>query len=105
MITNHFALSHTKLTTFKNTKFVFGTRNRALIDSIVLNNSCIQIHGRLIPQSFTMVIDGVQGVLVMATHPNKFVLMIPAIYLVSIRNDGIPTVLVENSYFYNRVHT
>jgi hypothetical protein len=52
-----------------------------------------------------MVIDGVQGVLVMATHPNKFVFMIPAGYLVSTRNDGIPTILVENSYFYNRVHT
>jgi hypothetical protein len=100
MITNHFALSHTKLATFKSTKFVLGTRNRTLIDSIVLNNSCIQIHGRLILQSFTMVIDGVQGVLVMVTHPNKFVLMTLARYLVSTRNDGIPIVLVENSYFY-----
>jgi putative ribosome biogenesis GTPase RsgA len=50
-----------------------------------------------------MVINGVQGVIVMATHPNKFVLMTLARYLVSTRNDGIPTILVENNYFYNRV--
>jgi putative ribosome biogenesis GTPase RsgA len=52
-----------------------------------------------------MVIDGVQGVFVMATHPNKFVLMTLTRYLVFTRNDGIPIVLVENNYFYNRVHT
>lgn len=71
----------------------------------MLNKSCIQIHGRLIPQSFTMVIDGVQGVIVMATNPNKFVLMTLARYLVSTKNDGIPTILVENNFFYNTIHT
>jgi len=50
-----------------------------------------------------MVINGVQGVIVMATHPNKFVLMTLARYLVSTRNDGVPTILVENNYFYNRI--
>jgi putative ribosome biogenesis GTPase RsgA len=50
-----------------------------------------------------MVINGVQGIIVMATHPNKFVLMILARYLVFTRNDGILAILVENSYFYNRV--
>ncbi len=52
-----------------------------------------------------MVIDGVQGVIVMATNPNKFVLMTLARYLVSTKNDGIPTILVENNFFYNTIHT
>jgi hypothetical protein len=41
----------------------------------------------------------------MATHPNKFVLVILIEYLISIRNDGIPTIIVDNSSFYNRICT
>jgi hypothetical protein len=41
----------------------------------------------------------------MVAHPNKFVLVILIEYLISIRNDGISTIIVDNSFFYNRICT
>jgi hypothetical protein len=50
-------------------------------------------------------IYGVQRVPMMMTYPTRFVPMTMARYLISIRNDEILAILVENSFYYNRVRT
>lgn len=105
MTTNYLAVSLTRLATLINTKSMSRARNRALIDPTSLNNNGIQIHGRLILQFFTTIIDGVQGVLVTGAHPTKSMPMILIEYLVLIMNDGILAIVVENGFFYNKVHT
>jgi hypothetical protein len=41
----------------------------------------------------------------MATHPSKFVPMTLTKYPISVRNGEIPTIFIENGFFYNRVRT
>jgi hypothetical protein len=52
-----------------------------------------------------MVTNGVQGVLVTITHPTGSMLVISTRYLVFVNNDGIPTILIDNNYFYNGIRT
>jgi hypothetical protein len=66
-------------------------RNITLPDTTMLKNSGIKFHGRSIPQFFRTTIDEVQGVLVMATHPTRFVCMIPTKHPIYVRNGEIPT--------------
>jgi hypothetical protein len=47
----------------------------------------------------------VQGIPMMTTYPTKYMLATTTGYQISIRNDEIPKILVENGYFHNRVHT
>lgn len=44
-----------------------------------------------------------QGVLVTIAYPTKFVPTIMVKYLVFVRNDEIPSILIENSYLHNKV--
>jgi hypothetical protein len=78
------------------------SRNKTLPYTITLKCSHIPIHGRPISQFFTMAIDGVQGVFVMATYPIKAMHVITTGYPISIRNDEIPTILVEISFVEGR---
>jgi len=68
MTTNHLVLNHTRLTTFRSTESMLGTRNIILLESTTLNNNGIQIHGGLILHFLTIITNGVQGVLMMTTH-------------------------------------
>jgi hypothetical protein len=52
-----------------------------------------------------MVINGVRGIPAMTTYPTRYVHATMAKYLISIRNDEIPIILIENGYFHNKVHT
>ncbi len=45
-----------------------------------------------------------QGIFMMVAHSTRSVPIISIEYLISIRNEGIPTWLVENKSFYNKVH-
>jgi hypothetical protein len=83
------------ITTFEITKFMLKVRNITLLDTIVLKNSGIQIHGRSIPQFSITLTDGVLRVPMMATHPTRFVFMTPTKYLVYVRNDESLTILIE----------
>jgi hypothetical protein len=74
-------------------------RNIALPNPTLLNNRGIQIHGGLVPQFFTIIINGVQGVLMTIAHPTKFMPMTLVEYLVFVTNDGILAILVENGFF------
>ncbi len=47
----------------------------------------------------------VQGIPMMPTYPTRSMLAATTRYQISIRNDEIPIILVENGYFHNRVHT
>lgn len=40
-----------------------------------------------------------------ATHPTESMHMTLVEYLIFVKNDGILVVLVENGFFYNKVHT
>jgi hypothetical protein len=104
MIANHHALSNTKLTTFRSTKSMPRLRNRTLPNTTTLKCNGIPIHGIPILYFFTTVIDGVQGVHVMATYPIRYMPVITARYPISIRNDEIPTILVEIGFVESRFY-
>lgn len=105
MTANHFFLSHTRLATVKSTESMPKARNKALLDPTLLNNNGIQIHERLVSQFCTTFTNGVQGIPMMATHPTRYMPITLARYPISVKNDGIPIVLFENSSFYNKIHT
>jgi hypothetical protein len=94
MIVNHLALSNARLPTFKSTKFVPRLRNRAPLDAATLKSNGIPIHGGPIPQIFTTVTNGVQGVPMMAAYPTRSMHVITTKYPISIRNDEIPVIHV-----------
>ncbi len=62
MIVNHLVMSNVRLATFQIIEYVFGLRNKTLPNFIVFKSNGILIHGKLVPQFFTMDTDGVQGV-------------------------------------------
>jgi hypothetical protein len=55
-------MSNVRLATFQIIEYVFGLRNKTLPNFIVFKSNGILIHGKLVPQFFTMDTDGVQGV-------------------------------------------
>jgi hypothetical protein len=59
MTIDHPILSHARITTFINTKYVFRSSHKTLPNTKMLKNNGIQIHGRLIKLFLTMIIDGV----------------------------------------------
>jgi hypothetical protein len=78
MITTHHVVNHARLATFKNTKFMLVLTNRALPNTIIPQHNGITFHGGMTNIEsifFTIVNDGVQGIIVMATYPNKYVPM------------------------------
>ncbi len=79
-------------------------RNRTLPNTTTLKCNGIPIHGIPILYFFTTVIDGVQGVHVMATYPIRYMPVITARYPISIRNDEIPTILVEIGFVESRFY-
>jgi len=105
MMVNYPTLNHTRVATFKSIESMFGTRIRVVLDSITLNNNGIQIHRMLIPHFLTMIIDGVQGVPMMATHSTRYVPITLVKYPISIKYEGILAKLVKNSSLYNKVCT
>jgi hypothetical protein len=52
-----------------------------------------------------MIIDGMQVVLMMVAHPTTSMLVTLIGYPISVRNDGILTIQVENNSFYNKINT
>jgi hypothetical protein len=68
---------------------MLGANNRVLPDSTTLNNSAIQIHGRLVLHFFTTITNGVQGVPMMTAHSTRNVLITLISYPISVRNEGI----------------
>lgn len=102
---NHPALSHARITTFRNTEYVFGSRHNALPDTTMLKNNGIQIHGRLIKQLLTTIIDEVQRILMMDAHLTKFVHVILVGYPIIAGNGEILAVIIENGFFYNKIFT
>jgi hypothetical protein len=82
---------------------MFGSRHKTLPDTIMLKNNGIQIHGKLIEQFFTTIIDGMQRIIVMATHLTKFVRVTPVGSLLIARNGEILAIIIENGFFYNRI--
>jgi len=99
MTYNHHALSHIRLAIFRSTKSMLGARNRVLPNPTMLNNSGIQIHGG---QLLIMVIDGVRRIYVTTTHLIRFMPITSIKYLIFVKNNGIPALLVENNSFYNK---
>ncbi len=90
MITTHHVVNHARFATFRSTKSMLVLKNKALPNTIIPQHNGITFHGGMINivlQFFTIVNDGVQGVLVMATYPNKYVPMITTRYLVFVKND------------------
>ncbi len=71
---------------------MLGLNNRTILDTTMLKCSGIPIRGGPIPQIFTTVTNGVQGILMMTTYPTKHVLATMARYIVYIRNDEIPNI-------------
>jgi len=94
MTVNHLALSNPRLATFRSTKFVPRLRNRAPLATTTLKSNGIPIHRGPIPQLFTTVTDGVQGVPVMVAYPTRSMHVITTKYPISIRNDEIPIIHV-----------
>ncbi len=74
-------------------------RNKALPNTTMFKSNGIPIHGRLVLQFFMMVINGVQGVILMLAYATRFVLATTTKYPISIRNDEIRVVLIENGLY------
>jgi hypothetical protein len=105
MMASYPTLNHTRVATLKSIKSMLGARIIILLDSTTLNNSGIQIHGKLILHFVTMTIERVQGIPMMATHSTRYVPITLVKYPISMRNEGILAELVKNSSFYNKVRT
>jgi hypothetical protein len=108
MTANPPTMSNAELTTFKSIEYVPRLKNKTLLDTIILQHGGITFHVGMtnpISQFFTIITDGVQGVSVMITYPNRFVLMTIIGYPVSMNNNKILVVQVENGSLYNKVHT
>jgi hypothetical protein len=103
MTTNHLDMNHTRLVILRIIESMFGARNKVLLDSTTLNNSGIKIHGRPVSHFLTTIVDGVQEVLVTTAHSTRSVPITPIRYPIFVRNEGILTKLVENSFLYNRI--
>jgi hypothetical protein len=84
---------------------MLGLNNRTILDTTMLKSNGIPICEGPISQFFTTVTNGVQGIPMMTTYPTKYVHATMAQYLISIRNDEIPIILIEKGYFHNTVHT
>jgi hypothetical protein len=73
MIITHHVVNHARLATFRSIESMFVLRNKALPNTIIPQHNGITFHGgmiNIVSQFFTIVNDGVQGVLVMVIYPN-----------------------------------
>ncbi len=59
MTVNHVVMGNASIATFQRTKYVLGLKNTTLPNFIMFKSNGILIHGRLVPQFFTMDTDGV----------------------------------------------